>query len=359
MDLNDVRKYLALILIVILAFVAYKVTQPFLMPLIIGAIFAFVFYPLYKFTGKKIKNNKLNALVITFIIFIILTVPFTIILNVIANESISFYNSTRDFLQDGRFTDDINCSENESVICNVLAFFEESLSPEIRQQIRDTISTLVQNLVRSIANIIASIPNRIIQFIVLILSVYVTLIEGNNIARSIKHFIPLSDQHKVKLSKEFTNIIDGIIYGQIFTAIIQGIIASIGFYIFGVSSPLVWGLLFTSFFALIPFLGAASIWVPMSIIKVVVGVVTNDPAGIGSGIGLALYGFFVISMIDNIIRPKLMGDKAKMNIVFSFISILGGIAAFGISGLILGPVIISLFMAVVNIYIEEVEKTTL
>lgn len=355
-DLKDLRKHFAIILFLALAFVTYLVMRPFLLSLIVGAILAFIFFPAYAWLNRFIKNKALCSFIVTILILVLLSIPITFLMNIIAKEAYSVYASTTELMKEGNLLlSNINCTDNTHVACQLLENAESNLNPEITNQIGETITSITQTIVKGTAGFIASIPGKIIQFVVTILTMFILFIDGPVFAQKLNYLIPLTKRHKKKINFEFSNIVNGVIYGQILTAIVQGIVASIGFTVFGVESPIIWGL-FTAFFSLIPFLGAAGVWFPISLFKFLVSLIQNDPIGIGKSIGLALYGFFIISLIDNFIKPKFIGDRAKLNAILALTSILGGLALWGLAGVIIGPVVIALFVSVVNIYIGEVKN---
>lgn len=354
-DLKDLRKHLAIILFLLLGYISFLIIRPFILSLIVGIILAFIFYPLFSWANKYIKHKATCSFIVTLVLLIILSIPLTFLLNIIAKEAFTMYtNSVQMVNQEDFILKNFNCTENEHIICTGLDFIETKINPNFNEQIAGSVTNIAQRIISGTAGFIASVPNTILQFAVLILTIFIVFINGPALAEKVKKLIPLSKNHKEKLAKEFKNIVDGVIYGQILTAIVQGFVASIGFIIFDVPSPFIWGL-FSSFFSLIPFLGAAGVWVPISVIKLITALIMDDPTGIGQAIGLMIFGTLVISMIDNFIKPKFIGDRAKLNALLALVSILGGLIAFGIAGVIIGPVVIAMFIAVINIYIYEVD----
>jgi len=132
----------------------------------------------------------------------------------------------------------------------------------------------------------------------------------------------------------------------------QGVIGAIGFIIFGVGSPIFWGMMM-AIFALIPFLGTAIIWVPASLILLIKGFLSNNGWMIGKGIGLFLYGLLIVSTLDNIIKPKLIGHKGKIHPAVVLLGILGGLNLFGFIGIFIGPIILAVFIALSKVYSDE------
>ena len=144
-------------------------------------------------------------------------------------------------------------------------------------------------------------------------------------------------------------VIFATVYGVIIVAIIQGIVGTIGFIIFDVPSPILLGLLLT-FAALIPFVGTALVWLPASALVFLNGYLNADTTMIGKGIGLFLYGALVISLIDNLIRPKIISKEAKLHPVLILLGLFGGIRVLGPIGMVVGPLVLALLVSFVDIY---------
>jgi predicted PurR-regulated permease PerM len=272
----------------------------------------------------------------------------------ITNEAILLYSNTANNF-DYSIIDNSNCSNSSTITCNILNYFDEKVDPIFTNHITEGIATIAQSTIKFTANFIASIPNLVIQAIVIIFTMYILFIKGEDFKRFLNDIIPLKENQKTKIYSNFKNIVNGVIYGQLLTSFIQGIVASIGFYIFGIKSPIIWGLI-TAIFSLIPFLGAASIWAPLAGIKLIISLINSNITGIWQSVGLIIYGMLIISLIDNFIKPKFIGDKAKLNSILTLVSILGGIKLFGIAGLFLGPIIIALFLGIIDLYIHEIKN---
>jgi len=150
------------------------------------------------------------------------------------------------------------------------------------------------------------------------------------------------------LSKKFTEVSQGTIYGILFTAIIQGIIGGIGFFFVGIPAALVWGTLMT-FSALIPAIGTGIVWVPAVIILLIQG-------NIISGLFLFFWSLILVSLSDNVIRSYFIKGKIKMHPLLTFFSLIGGFLYFGLMGLIIGPLVLVLSVTLLHIYTLEYKK---
>jgi len=144
------------------------------------------------------------------------------------------------------------------------------------------------------------------------------------------------------LVKQIRDIVISTLYGGVAVSIAQGTIAGFTFFILGISNPAIWGLA-TSIASFVPIVGASSVWVPATIYLFITGEILK-------GVALAMVGIFGISLIDNILKPIIIGGRTRMPILVIFFSILGGIKLFGLIGLIIGPLVLALFVSVIEIF---------
>lgn len=159
---------------------------------------------------------------------------------------------------------------------------------------------------------------------------------------------PLKDAQEKQLIDKFVSVSRATLMGNLVVAIIQGILTAVIFWIAGVPSAAFWGLV-TTILSLIPMLGSAVVWLPAGIILLLIG-------NIWQGIFVLLTGGLVVSSIDNILRPKLVEGQTSLHPLLVFLSTIGGILVFGITGFIIGPVIVVLFLTLLDIYKLDFKK---
>ncbi len=352
-DINYLKKPIAIVMFFIFAFVSYNIVKPYLLSLIMGAIFAFIFYPVFTFINKFIKSKKLASLTLTVLILLVIAVPFTFLLGSMATEAVDGYSGAISYLENSNFFNDLDCATDQSLICNVLTPLGLRTKNDVFNTVTGFLSSISGRIIEGSAGVIATVTDKFLQIVVIIMTMFSLFIAGPSVVVEMRKLMPLSEKNKNKISYEFNRIISGVVYGQLLTALVQGFVAIIGYLSFGIKSPILWGF-FTAALSLIPFIGAAGVWVPLSLVKLASSLINNDIKGIGQSIGLFVYGFLVISLIDNFLKPKFIGDKAKLNPVIAFTSILGGLSLFGIAGVILGPVIVALFLGMLKIYSSEI-----
>ncbi|MEK6983169.1 MAG: AI-2E family transporter [Nanoarchaeota archaeon] len=330
---------------------AFYMTKPFLTALITGAMIAYLSYPLYKKVVLYIKNKNIASLIVSILVVLLITLPFFIVIGIVFNEAYSTYNSLSKHTLGTNFLK-VVCDVKNGSICNAIKSFVGYLPKDnLDYYLQITIEKITGFLIASISKFLASIPSILINFFVMIFVVYYLLKDGEIIVARIKKILPLKKSHRQHVFERFHDVTYAVFYGNILIAILQGILGGIGFYALGVPSPVLWG--FVMFlFALIPYFGTAVIWLPASLNFIFTGYLQSDNSSVIKGIVLIFYGIF-LSSIDNILKPKLVGTRAKVHPILVLLGVLGGLNLFGIIGLILGPVMLALLMTFVDIYEEE------
>ncbi|MDP3916713.1 MAG: AI-2E family transporter [Nanoarchaeota archaeon] len=298
---------------------------------IIGAILlSYIFYPMYTTIRKKIKNKKVSSLLTTILVVILIIVPLVFAANALINESVNFFYHTKD----------LNISSLEDKVSDYL-----DSDINIGSYISENLNKISLSIARSTSEFVVSLPKKILEIFVMLFLMFFLFLGGEDLVKKLKKHIPLRSKQKEELANKFSSIIYASVYGMIVTAFVQGAVGAIGYWIFGMESPILWGLV-TVVVAILPFVGAALIWLPASIYMLISGETFN-------GLGLLFYGIFIISTIDNIIRPSIVGSKAKIHPALVLLGVLGGIELFGFLGIIIGPLVLSILTIFIELYLLE------
>ncbi|MBW3012591.1 AI-2E family transporter, partial [Candidatus Woesearchaeota archaeon] len=197
---------------------------------------------------------------------------------------------------------------------------------------------------------IFKIPGRIVDLFIFIIMLFFFLIDGRKLLGFIKELLPLDKRHQDHLYNQTKDTIYAVLYGHFLTAFVQGIIGGLIFYFLGISNPVFWGAAMT-LFAIIP-IGTWVVWAPAAIGLIFAGIASGNTVLIWKGIILFILGIGFISLIDNIIKPYLIGTKTKIHMGIIILGLFGGLVWFGLIGIFLGPLILMLMLAMVNIYKE-------
>lgn len=185
----------------------------------------------------------------------------------------------------------------------------------------------------------------IVNLFLMLYLLFFLLRDGEALVRRIKAGLPLREDQQQTLLGKFTVVIRATVKGNVVVALVQGVLGGAIFWILGIHAALLWGVLM-AFLSLLPAVGAAVVWLPVAVYLLATG-------NLWEGIVLAAFGTFVIGLVDNVLRPILVGSDTKLPDYVVLISTLGGIAVFGLNGFVLGPVIAALFIAGWDLFTAE------
>jgi predicted PurR-regulated permease PerM len=333
--------FLIFIIIVTLAF--GWVIYPFYGAILWGVVIAITFIPLYRRLLLKMPRRQNFAAFMTLIAIIALVIiPLVLISISLAEEVIGLYARVRsnefDFVQ-------IFAQAQKSLppwATGLLDRFDMANSDDIAKRVTEGVSTVARFLAQSVVGFSQSAFAFMAALGVMLYLTFFLLRDGDKLAQRIGSRIPLDLDIKIALTQKFATVIRATIKGSLIVAIVQGLLGGIIFWILGVEAAILGGVAM-AFFSLIPAVGTGLVWVPVAIYLLVTGAIWQGVVLIGCGV-------FVIGMVDNVLRPILVGKETRMPDYIILISTLGGISIFGINGFILGPAIAALFMAAWDIF---------
>lgn len=341
-----------MIIIVILGWLSYLVLEPFIVAILTGLVLAYFFYPVFKRLNKKIKNKNLTAFIMSLVIIILLAVPTIFIIKETADEARLFYITAKAKLFNGNIFD-VECPDPTTAVCQAILSTKKFISqPEVRSYIESGIAKFSEFVLDEASDLVLSLPRIFVSLFVVFFVCFYAILEGRNWVKKIKNLLPIKKKYQKEIFVKIDNISHGVIYGSVFIALIQGALGGIGFFIFGVNSPILFGILM-SIFALIPLVGTGIIWAPAAFMMMLEGYIEGETSLLVRGIGLALYGLLIISTVDNILKPRLIGKSTGVHPVVVLLGVLGGISLLGFIGFVVGPIILSLFIAFLEIYERE------
>jgi predicted PurR-regulated permease PerM len=344
MNERKLSRYFFVAVLLLTTVVFFRMVRIFFVPVLLAAVFATLFYPLYEAFLRIFRGRKtLASFCCCFVLLLGLIGPLYLVADLVTREAIDFY---------GTFHERIG------------TFFQAGASgplarlrnlPLLRQLGLDRIDlqSALQNAASSAGPVAASLIKKTSQgTIQVVILVFVTLFtmfyffrDGKDLLRRIRSLIPLDREHKNAIVARFSSVARATVKGTLLIALVQGTLTGITLWIFGVGSPFLWGVVAT-LAAIIPMVGVWVVLYPAAFIQIATG-------HLGQGIGILLVTVLVIVNVDNVMRPRLVGQEAGMHDLMVFFSTLGGIAMFGPMGFIVGPMIAALFLALLDIYSAE------
>lgn len=337
MTASRVNVYFFLALLLIAGIGVFLILQPFLSAMLVAAILAVFFMKPFEKTRAVLHGSDGWAAFLTCILVaLIVVVPLAVVLSLAVNEANSFYHSEQSS----------GLLEKGSMVVANLPFLEVAFGDgKGMERLSGSFQEIGKGAIGILGAAYQSVAGMVLWLFVLFFSLFYFLIDGRRMVGYLMRISPLRDEHEKLLFQKFISISRATLKGTLIVGIVQGALGGVAFAIAGVPSPIIWGI-FMAILSLIPMVGAGLIWLPAGIILLLSG-------SVWQGVFLLLFGLGVISVIDNILRPKLVGRDTEMHPLLVFFATLGGIALFGISGFLIGPIIVSLFMALTGIYMSE------
>ncbi|MFA5000684.1 MAG: AI-2E family transporter [Candidatus Paceibacterota bacterium] len=330
------RLYFLLILLSLSLVLSFFVLKPFLYSLILASVFAIVFQPLYRQLLKRVRQQTWLASFLTILILItFILIPLTFLVSQIFQEAQGLYFSlTTNFNQQSLTEFWPGLGQRLSAISPIF----DNLSFDLNQYVQNILSFFVQNLGLVFSNLAKIIAN----LFVFLIAFFFLLKDGEQLKQKIISLSPLTKNDDEIIIKKITQAVNLVIKGSLLIAILQGLSSSIGFLIFGVPNPIIWGTL-AAVGALVPSVGTAIVIVPAIIYLYLTGQVI-------SAIGLLAWGILAVSLIDNLLGPKFVGKGIGLHPLLILLSVLGGLSLFGPIGFILGPLTVRLLVSLLDIY---------
>ncbi len=329
MHLHKYTQYFYLAFALIILYFTLKIINPYINALLSSIVLAFIFYPLYQWLLKYIKNKTICSLIVTIILILIIIVPSAYILNTIITEGANLYNT--DF------------KTAKDLLINKLNI---NLSPEIEENLNDLIRNAVLTIIDLTSEFLLSLPQMFLNFFIMIFVFFFSFKDGEKIIKYLRETLPIDETHKKAVIERIQTTISSLVYGEIAISFLEGVVASLGFYFIGINSPLFLGLI-VAIFAILPLIGPAVVYVPLAIYQFMQGEILT-------GIILLTFGFLILTLLlDLIVKPKLLGMKGHIHPIVILLGVLGGLSVFGLSGLILGPVILVLFILIIEIFFQK------
>jgi len=319
-------KIVAMAFMLMISFLSFLIIRPFVVALFSAGALAFIFYPLYKMLAGKFKKNTIAGLLTCLIATLVVLFPIIFITSIVTFELKNGYFFVQKFITDPNWA-------LPEIPYSFSRIFGDSF------ELRNLLGGVLQQSFSWMQNVIKMVPDLMLNIFVTIFSTYYFLKHGKDLYKFFKGLFPLPEKKYDEMLGRVDDLTRSMILGQIVVGSAQGILAWIGFSLLHVPNPALWGFL-TAIISIIPLLGAVIIWLPIDIYLFVVGYFSGDYT---RALMLLAYGTCVISFIDNILKPKIVGDKAQIHPLIILLGILGGIQLFGVIGIIIGPLILTFF----------------
>lgn len=330
-------------------YLCWLMIQPFLKVVAWAAVLVIVFFPVHRRLLARTKRPATSAALSCLLVVVTILLPVTLI-------ALALYHEITPFAQNLQANIASLLDPNSPVTGRFLRWLGQYVNIE-QWRSQDFLVERLKGMSGAIAgrtlDFVGGIAGAVVQIFFAIFTMYYLFRDGNRIVNALPDVLPLKREQSEKIFARTREVISASVYGVLVIASIQGALGGLMFWILGLPSPLVWAVVMT-LLSMIPMVGAFVIWVPAAIFLAISGFWVK-------AIILAVWGALVIGTVDNFLRPKLVGEKTKLHELFIFFSVLGGLKVFGILGIVLGPVVLAITLALLDVFrqVDETPEETL
>jgi predicted PurR-regulated permease PerM len=325
------------------------VLRPFAGALLWGVVFAIVFAPVYRRLEHWMRGRaSLAAIVTELIVVVMLILPLLFVTSALIGEVTGLYQG----IQSGSVSPSRYLEHLFSVappwVLDVLEHFGISSLVEVQARASSAVVRASQLLAPRVLNLGHNILGFTLALFVMLYVLFFLLREGGSLAAHIREAIPMRAERVDALFARFAAVVRATVKSNLTIAVLQGAFGALIFMLLGIRSPILWGALM-AILSLLPLVGAILVWLPTALYLVMTG-------STWQGAILIVYGVLVIGLVDNVVRPLMVGKDARMPDYLVLLSTLGGISVFGVNGFIIGPLIAALFVATWDIFSSDARE---
>lgn len=346
--MKKINNYFLIALLLLLGVTLFKIFSPFLVTIVISFIFWQLFKDLFFYIEKKVKNAKFASFLTCLAVTFLVVFPILIFGTIASKEAFDVYNKL---------------NKDNSIIINIENEIKDLLVKDrgflnlSEKQINEYFSSLNLNEIAKtttgvVAKILQQVYTELSWFLfllfVMLFALYYLFLDGEKFLKYVFHLSPLAEKDEETLFERFMSMSRATLWGSVVIGVIQGILSGLTFLALGIGSPVFWGLM-SVVFSILPLIGPVAIWLPISLWLFATGKVAE-------GLVLVFVGAFVIGSVDNLLRSKLVGKDTSIHPVLILLGTFGGIMQFGAMGFIVGPVLVSLFMTLLEILDKKIIK---
>ena len=331
MAMKSQNAYYLLLTLITILFVS--IIFNFAAPILWSIVVSIIFYPLYEklllMTNKKSLSSMLSLILISLLVIM----PSIAVLGLIGNELINFINSSENY----SFEQYFQMIPNQSAINQLIAWSGLSIN-DLIDKADDFLISASKMLYQSVSTISANVINFFVSLFIFIYLTFFFLRDGEKILQHCMDAFPMKNEDESYLLDQFQKTTRATIKGTVMVALAQGFLGYLTLLLIGINGALIWGAVM-ALLSIVPAGGTVLVWLPIALVLFLNGEIMDASLLIFSGV-------FIIGMIDNLLRPILIGKETKMPDYLILLTTIGGISIFGITGFIVGPIIASLFISI-------------
>ncbi len=321
-----------------------RLLAPFSAAILWAGVITLWFYPVYRRILALLHGREgLAASIMTLFTLLLVIGPAIILLSVLVSQTVELYQWAAEGITSGAIMEYWN--RISTVISRKLLTLPLLADIDVRDMVINALRKFSSGMASQVGALLRDTLLLLFNLFIMLTALFFFFRNGERYYRTAVDLIPFSSDQKISIAKKLHDTFTAVINGMFLIALGQGVMTGIGFALFGIPLPVLWGFL-TVVLSLLPFGGAALIWIPGALYLFATKATLQ-------GILLSIWGILLVSLPDNFIRPILIGKKTNMPTLFLFFGILGGLQVYGFLGILFGPLIVTLLTAFIQIYREE------
>jgi predicted PurR-regulated permease PerM len=348
MKSDIVRWIVGLTCLAILTYAAYLIFAPFLSAIAWALILTIMLAPVQRRLGRWIRWPSARAAVTSLLAILLVVGPLAGLATVLVRELIDGLQYIQAHAGDIRDLDPSNWMAVAAVSGWLESWFGEPRYQDLlqTQDLGSRVVSAAQALSQWLLNQSSAIVGNVARFsftaVVTWLCLFYFLRDGDRGLKAATELLPYPDDLKHEMLERLNGVVVSSVYGGLIVALVQGALGALAFAVLGIPSPVMWGTVM-AVLSFLPVVGASLVWAPTAVVLAIQG-------RVGAAIGLAIWGALAVGLVDNLLRPMLISGRTQMHPLLTFLAVLGGIQAFGLLGLFLGPVLVALVTGVLDVY---------
>lgn len=319
-------------------YLCWLMIKPFVAVLGWAAVLVIVFYPVHRKLARRINRPSLSALISCLLVILTILAPVVFL-------TIAVFRELSSAMQNLQGAISYVLDPNSPITGPTLRWLSQYVNLEqigSQEYLLEQIKNRSGSIAGQTLGFLGGVVGVVVQMVFVVFTMYYLFRDGDNIFEAVRDALPLEKEQATRIMARARDVIGASVYGVFVIAIVQGALGGLAFWILGLPSAIVWGVAMI-FLSMIPMLGAFLVWVPAAIYLAITGHTLK-------AILLVLWGTLVIGMVDNFLRPKLVGGRARLHELLIFFAVLGGLQVFGVLGIVLGPVVLAIAMALVDVF---------
>ncbi|MCL6481770.1 MAG: AI-2E family transporter [Firmicutes bacterium] len=320
----------------LLAYLVFRIFQPFLVPLGWAVVFVVVFYPWHRWLERR-WGRSASAAVSTVAVTVILIVPALLLMTAFVHEGVEALRNIQQAVEQGRLP----------WVQKTWQWMQDRVAPQVAVDPDTLVRDAAGFLAARLSAVLRNVAVFLFDLVVTLLAMFYLFRDAGPLVAGLRRVLPFEEKQREQILRQAHELIQASVTVSLIVAAVQGALGGVVFALLGIGSPVFWGVVM-AFLSLLPLVGAWIVWLPAA-----VWLIANGE--LGKGLLLVALGAGVVGTADNVLRPLLISGRARLSGLVVFVSVLGGIAVFGMLGLVLGPIVVATAAGLLEAYTRQQE----